>query len=59
MTVKTEENAVILIAESEWEKQALKKLWSDGVKRVKFEDEWEQSGGLRLESETEAEHWGR
>lgn len=59
MTVKTEENAVILIADSDWERKALKQIRDNGVKRVKFEDDWDQKGGLRLESVTEAEYWGR
>lgn len=59
MTVTVEENAVVLHAESEWERKALKQLKQKGAKRIKFEDEWNQQGGLRLESPTEAEYWGR
>lgn len=59
MRVELEENCVTLLAESEWEKKALKQIHKNGVKRVQYTDAWEQAGGLRLESVSEKEHWGR
>lgn len=59
MKVKIEQYAVVLEAESEWERKALKKLQKNEVKRVVFTDAWEQTGDLRLEFATEDEYWGR
>ncbi len=59
MKVKIEQYAVVLEAESEWERKALRQLHKNGVKRILYTDVWEQTGDLRLESATDDEHWGR
>lgn len=59
MKAKIERYAVVLEAENEWERTALRQLQKNGVKRVLFTDAWEQTGDLRLESATDDEYWGR
>lgn len=58
MKVELHENCVMLVAENDWETKALKQIHKNGIHKVRYADEWEQSGGLKLESRSEAEYWG-
>lgn len=59
MKVETTEYSVILVPESDWERQALFKLKQGGVRNMNFDDDWNQTGRLHLKQTTGDEHWGR
>ena len=56
MKVKATEQSVILVPESEWEREQLKRIQQHGVQKVRFEDAWEQTGGLEVIIQTN--DWG-
>ena len=49
MKIQLGENSIKLCPESEWEKEALKRLKNRGVNKMQFQDEWNREGWLRLE----------
>ncbi len=52
MKIETTEYSVILVPESDWEREALAKLKRGGVNKMNFDDDWNQSGRLHLKQTT-------
>jgi hypothetical protein len=56
MKVERKEDGVILVPESPFEINALKELKKSSIKKMRFEDEWMQTGKFIITFETE---WDR
>ena len=56
MKVEKREDAIVLVPESDFEKDALAQLKKKRVKSMEFEKTWEQDGNLII---TFDDSWGR
>lgn len=62
MKVEQTENSIKLVAETDFERECLKRLRSSTIKSKEFEDSWNQRGPLVISFPTVDEHyngWGR
>ena len=56
MKVEQQENGIALIPETDFEREALKRLRKKSIKSMQFEDAWDQKGRFLIEFD---EEWGR
>ena len=56
MKIEIKESSMVLVPENVFEKESLRRLKKKGVESIRFENEWDQEGGLILNHPVE--NWG-